>query len=103
MYYVEPTEDNIRRIVKDCSSPLYEINYINFSSSLSRELMTLFAQLCVENDCSHRIMRVFDCYIGGIALEPTLYTFQRHHIYSLVSSPQSDPNEVFLFNIDGNS
>ena len=94
VYYVEPTEENIRRIVKDCSSPLYEINYINFSSSVPRDMMSLFAQLCVENSCSHRIMRVFDCYVGGIALEPTLYTLQRHHIYSLVSSPRSDPLEV---------
>ena len=36
VYYVEPTEENIRRIVKDCSVPIYEINYINFSSSISR-------------------------------------------------------------------
>lgn len=68
VYYVEPTEDNIRRIVKDCSSPIYEINYIHFSSSISRyhlgfhfnsrEMMTLFAQLCVENNCAQRISRV---------------------------------------------
>lgn len=58
MYYVEPTEENIRRIAKDCSSPIYEINYINFSSSVPRELMTLFAQLCVEYGCSQRISRV---------------------------------------------
>ena len=36
VYYVEPTEENIRRIVKDCSVPIYEISYINFSSSISR-------------------------------------------------------------------
>ena len=58
VYYVEPTEENIRRIVRDCSAPIYEINYINFSSSISRELMTSFAQLCVENHCSQRINRV---------------------------------------------
>jgi len=51
-------EENIRRIAKDCSSPIYEINYINFSSSISREMMTLFAQLCVEYGCSQRISRV---------------------------------------------
>ena len=106
VYYVEPTEENIRRIVKDCSSPSYEVNYINFSSSISREMMTLFAQLCVESNCSQRINRVrllssphhqvYDCYVGGIALEPYLFTFQRHHIYSLISSPHSDPAQVRL-------
>ena len=35
VYYVEPTEENVRRIVRDCSAPIYEINYINFSSSIS--------------------------------------------------------------------
>lgn len=65
VYYVEPTEENVRRIVKDCASPIYEINYINFSSSISRELMTLFAQLCVENQCSQRIGRV-----GGLESTP---------------------------------
>lgn len=94
VYYVEPTEENIRRIVKDCSIPIYEINYVNFSSSLSRELMTLFAQLSVENNCSQRINRVYDCYIGGIALEPTLFTFQNHHIFSLINNPQSDESEI---------
>ena len=94
VYYVEPTEENVRRIVKDCSSPIYEVNYINFSSSISREMMTLFAQLCVENNCSQRINRVYDCYVGGIALEPYLFTFQRHHVYSLISSPHSDPAQI---------
>ena len=102
----EPTEENVRRIVKDCSSPIYEVNYINFSSSISREMMTLFAQLCVENNCSQRINRVclhssshhqvYDCYVGGIALEPYLFTFQRHHVYSLISSPHSDPAQVCI-------
>ena len=106
VYYVEPTEENVRRIVKDCSSPIYEVNYINFSSSISREMMTLFAQLCVENNCSQRINRVclhssshhqvYDCYVGGIALEPYLFTFQRHHVYSLISSPHSDPAQVCI-------
>ena len=67
--------------------------------------MTLFAQLCVENNCAQRINRVFrilliftnsvyDCYVGGIALEPYLFTLQKHHIYSLISNPQSNPQEV---------
>ena len=43
---------------------------------------------------NHR--QVYDCYVGGIALEPYLYTFQRHHIYSLISSPQSASHEVEL-------
>ena len=94
VYYVEPTEENVRRIVRDCSAPIYEINYINFSSSISRELMTLFAQLCVENNCSQRINRVYDCYIGGIALEPSLFTFQNHHVFSLINSPDSDEAEI---------
>ena len=94
VYYVEPTEENVRRIVRDCSAPIYEINYINFSSSISRELMTLFAQLCVENNCSQRVNRVYDCYIGGIALEPSLFTFQNHHVFSLINSPDSDEAEI---------
>ena len=56
--------------------------------------MTLFAQLCVENNCSQRINRVYDCYIGGIALEPSLFTFQNHHVFSLINSPDSDEAEI---------
>ena len=89
VYYVEPTEENVRRIVRDCSAPIYEINYINFSSSISRELMTLFAQLCVENQCAQRINRV----LPPVSLHPRCTT-----AVSVASrwSPRCSPSSVTM-------
>ena len=38
VYFVQPTRENIDRIVKDCTANLYDSFYLNFSTSLSRKI-----------------------------------------------------------------
>lgn len=58
VYLVEPSEENIRRIIQDLSTTVYELAYLNFTSAIPREMMTLLAELAVEKQCTQRIRRV---------------------------------------------
>lgn len=44
VYFVAPTQANIRRIAADLAKNLYSSSYINFTSALSRNLLEEFAE-----------------------------------------------------------
>ena len=44
VYFVEPSEENVARIVDDASRGIYDTFYLNFSSQIGRELMERLAQ-----------------------------------------------------------
>lgn len=52
IYFVEPTTENIHRIVTDCSKELYSAVHLNFAYPMSRESMELLARLSVEAGCT---------------------------------------------------
>ena len=39
IYFVQPTEDNINKIIEDFSKDLYDSVYINFSYPISLDLL----------------------------------------------------------------
>lgn len=49
IYFVAPTQPNIRRIAADLQKSLYASSYINFTSSLSRPLLEEFAELVAKD------------------------------------------------------
>lgn len=49
IYFIAPTQPNIRRIAADLQKSLYASTYINFTSALSRPLLEEFAELVATN------------------------------------------------------
>lgn len=58
MYFVDPTAENIARIVQDLQAKLYESYYLNFTSSIPRELLEDLAHHAVESGSSALIAKV---------------------------------------------
>ncbi|KAK8809547.1 hypothetical protein WA158_000490 [Blastocystis sp. Blastoise] len=94
IYFVQPTEDNIRMIASDCSNNLYDAIYIDFSNPVSNELLSLLAQLCVDNNSSSKIVSIHDQFFSSISLEDSLYTLQMPNLYSVISNPKSTPKLI---------
>ncbi|KAJ2787308.1 Vesicle trafficking between the ER and Golgi, partial [Coemansia helicoidea] len=58
IYFVAPTADNIRCIASDLAKDLYELYYVNFSSSLPRTLLEDFAVQTTASGTAHQIANV---------------------------------------------
>jgi len=97
IYFISPSKENIRRVVKDCKDKLYDSCYLNFSSSISRPLMEELAQGVLEVEAVSRITKVFDQYLHFISLEDKLFTLAQENSYiafnsSSISDTQAEDN-----------
>lgn len=74
IYFIRPTEENLKRLVADCSKLLYRSVYLHFVTRIERPLMEKFAQDLVAANAASVISKVYDQYLDVIALEPSLFT-----------------------------
>ncbi|KAK6200937.1 vesicle trafficking protein Sly1 [Scheffersomyces amazonensis] len=74
IYFIEPTIDNIVQVIEDLDQDKYESFYINFTSSINRELLEDFAKKVSLSGKSSKIKQVFDQYLDFIVTEPNLFS-----------------------------
>mmetsp|Transcript_66695 Transcript_66695/g.168225 ORF Transcript_66695/g.168225 Transcript_66695/m.168225 type:complete len:638 (+) Transcript_66695:135-2048(+) len=87
VYFVEPTEENVRRIVQDLSSGLYESVYVNFASSVPRSLLQELAKGALQANCAQKVAGVYDRFISFVSLSPTLFSLNLPEAYATIHSP----------------
>lgn len=76
IYFVMPTDDNIRRIGQDFQSQLYETYYLNFISAISRQRLEEIASAAIHSNCVAQVSKVFDQYLNFISLEDDMFTLR---------------------------
>lgn len=83
IYFVDPTEENITRIVADYKAGLYSYIHINFSSSINPRLLEKLATEVarVSPNPTTQIARVIDRYCSFVSLEQTLYSLNQPSTY----------------------
>lgn len=87
VYFVRPTENNIRLITEDIASGKYKDYSLNFSSSIVTPLMRTLASGCIEARALNKVTRVYDSYLSFSSLGPRLFTLNMSKAFSLYSSP----------------
>lgn len=94
IYFVMPTEENIKRISQDVANNLYESYFLNFVSPVSRKCLEELAMSCLSANCHTSITKVFDQYLNFISLEDDMFVLkpEKHSIsyYSLNRSDVKD-------------
>ena len=92
LYLVEPNDENIKLIASDLSKNLYADAYINFLTSVSRDLMESFADQIASSGTSESIAAVWDQYLNFVVAEPDLFTLAMgaQTFYSLNSNTTPD-------------
>jgi hypothetical protein len=73
IYFVMPTDQNIRRICKDFQSQLYESYYLNFISAISRQKLEDIALAAIQSNVVSQVPKVFDQYMNFITLEDDMF------------------------------
>ena len=86
VYFITPTEENIDLIVKDIKEEKYSEYYINFTSTLRRDLLEKLAQEVALIGQAAKIKQVFDQYLDFVVTEPELFSLQIDNTYSQFNS-----------------
>ncbi|OQR92252.1 SEC1 family transporter SLY1 [Achlya hypogyna] len=81
VYFVQPTESNLRRIVTDCAKELYSTIHINFAEPIPRQRLEFFAKSCVDAGCTSMISKVYDQHANFVCLEPQLFSLNQANSY----------------------
>ncbi|EER05570.1 STXBP/UNC-18/SEC1 syntaxin involved in golgi transport, putative [Perkinsus marinus ATCC 50983] len=92
VYFIDPTRDNIDRLVNDCCvTKLYDQVYVNFTSRVSDDLLKYMAGSMLEKSKGNprninRIAKVVDRYCAFVALSPSTFSLNMPGVYSKLHS-----------------
>lgn len=89
VYFVSPSQENINLIVEDLKEDKYSDFYVNFTSTLDRELLEDFAKQVSSTGRSDKIKQVFDQYLDFIVTEPELFSLELPGSYLALNNPSS--------------
>lgn len=97
VYFVRPTEQNIKRITEDCAKQLYRSIYINFVTRVDRVLMEKLAQELVASNSVSLVSKIYDQYLDVIALEPSLFTLNMRNSFMAYNDPKLGEQQIKAF------
>lgn len=94
IYFVQPVQTNIQRIILDASRGMYEAFHLNFSSSLPRPLLEELATGTLKTDCLQRIAKVYDQYLEFVTLENGMFSLAQPLSYVQLNDPAAQDPDV---------
>ncbi|KAJ2454678.1 Vesicle trafficking between the ER and Golgi [Coemansia sp. RSA 2424] len=87
VYFIQPKPENIKRLAEDLARDLYELYYVNFSSSLPRTLLEEFAMQTAATGTSHQIAQVYDQYLNFLCPEENMFSLHFPNSFESIHSP----------------
>jgi hypothetical protein len=99
IYFVQPTQENIRLIGQDLQKRLYDTIHVNFTSTLSRNLLEDLATLAVQTNMTSSIAQIYDQFLNYVCLDKNLFSLEMPKTYHLLHNP-STPEQVIEKTVD---
>ncbi|ESQ32873.1 hypothetical protein EUTSA_v10003843mg [Eutrema salsugineum] len=94
VYFVQPTETNIKRILADASKSLYDTFHLNFSSSISRPLLESLASGTLNSGSVERLAKVHDQYLEFVTLEDNFFSLEQRSVYLQLNAPPATDGDI---------
>jgi hypothetical protein len=96
IYFIEPTDENVSRLVADFKEGLYSYMHINFVSSIPRALLQKLAKdlAAVGSNSKTQISKVVDRYCSFVSLDQTTYTLNNQSTYLSLHKSGASDNEI---------
>mmetsp|Transcript_43192 Transcript_43192/g.78567 ORF Transcript_43192/g.78567 Transcript_43192/m.78567 type:complete len:621 (-) Transcript_43192:92-1954(-) len=94
VYFVEPTTENIERILADLSNGLYMSYHINFASSVPRPLLEELAKGTLRANAAQKLHSVMDRYVSFVSLSSTLFSLNLPCVYRTLHQPSISDREI---------
>ncbi|KAI6211461.1 Suppressor of ypt1 [Aphelenchoides besseyi] len=82
VYFVSPTDDNVRIICEDLRRAMYDTFYINTISPIQRPQLEELASSSVYGNSTQLVQKLTDQYLNFIALEDGLFALRRYSLDS---------------------
>lgn len=83
IYFVEPTQANLRLIIKDILDDKYNGYFLNFTTSISRDDLKALGYALNEHGMANQILSVWDQHVNFVSLRPKLFTYSEGGIFSV--------------------
>jgi hypothetical protein len=94
IYFVQPVQSNVERIIVDASCGMYEAFHLNFSLSLPRPLLEELATGTLKSDSLQRIAKVYDQYLEFVTLENGMFSLAQPLLYVQLNDPAAQDQDV---------
>ena len=94
VYFVQPTQENLSAIARDCSRHLYQRSHLHFSTRMERPVMEEFARLVVNTGGLDSIASVHDQFVEFACLENRLFTLNVAASYVLYNNPGATEGDM---------
>ena len=94
VYFIRPTEANMKRVAEDSAKQLYRSCFLNFVSRIERPILEKFAQSLVSTNSVGMVSKIFDQYLDVVSLEPSLFTLNINDSYLAYNSPSAGEMEI---------
>lgn len=94
IYFVQPTRENIERISRDIKDDKYSSFYINFTSTLSRDLLEELARSVAITGKSQNVLQVYDQYLNYVVTEPSLFSLEIQKVYSNFNDAKTTEEQI---------
>ncbi|KAJ2850185.1 Vesicle trafficking between the ER and Golgi [Coemansia brasiliensis] len=87
IYFTQPTPENIKHISNDIARDLYDLYYVNFSSSLPRTLLEEFAIQTTASGTSHQVAQIYDQYLDFLCPEENMFSLHFSNTFETIHNP----------------
>jgi len=94
VYFVQPTENAVARIIQDAQRGLYDSFHLNFSTHIPRPLMESLASGVAATGCGARVASVFDQHSQFVSLEAGLFTLGLPSTYLDLNDPSAKDTAI---------
>jgi len=96
VYFVQPTQENLSIIARDCSRNLYERAHLHFSTRIERPVMEEFARLVVNTGGLSSVASVHDQFVDFVCLENNLFSLNVPQSYCVYNNPGATERDMEL-------
>jgi hypothetical protein len=94
IYFVEPSVENVSQIIQDLQNDVYDSFYVNFTSTINRELLEDFAKKVSLCGKGGKIKQVYDQYLDFIVTEPNLFLLDMLKTFTRFNSPATSEDTI---------
>ncbi|KAI3426451.1 hypothetical protein D9Q98_008818 [Chlorella vulgaris] len=94
VYFVQPSEAAVARIIQDVQRGLYDAFHLNFSTHIPRPLMEKLAAGVVAGNAAARVARVYDQHNRFLSLEAGLFTLGLPDTYLQLNDPAAQDSQI---------
>lgn len=95
IYFIQPTEDNLKKINEDFAKDLYDTIYINFSSFVSHDYLNELAKIASRNNSVYKIKQVYQHNLNFVSLNKDFFSFNISNVFEKLNKTK-DPDQKLL-------